>query len=328
MPIRRFFYFLILTLSAFCKAQTLAAQDVNRDSYFATDSLVLALGPMKDSSLKRIVQASTALCRDQVCLVRAIYLWVTDNIEYDCSAAGRPSRVNNSASHVLAARKSSSLGYANLVAEMCRIAGLKCQVASGLVKWNSDHIGDIDDGENLRSWNIVEAANRLFVLDAALGAGFCEGRDFVSELTDAWYLTNRKLFALNHFPDDKRWQLLDSPVKRSVFAAAPVIGPAAAIYGIFPMPGQSGTLRGRQDSALQVSFRVQPREMMERIQRTSVIVEGSLKEIPFSKSADILNVVIPFPKAGKYPISLLVNNSNALTFRAEALPKLNRRDRK
>jgi len=308
-------------------SQAVSAQDVDREAFQDTDSLVSALGPMQDSSLKRIVRSTTALCRDQACLVRAIYKWIINNIEYDCLMAGRPERVNNSASNVLATRKGTSLGYANLVAEMCRIAGLSCSVVTGLAKWDSEHIGRVDNKTNSHSWNVVQARNRWFVLDASHGAGFCEGRDFVSQQTDAWFLTNRKLFALCHFPHDKRLQLLDTPIERAAFIAAPVIGPTASVFGIFPMQGQRGILRGRQDSSLLVSFVVRPIRMMERIISVSVIAAGILKEIPFSKTEDILTVIIPFPKEGKYPVTLLVNNGNVMSFRAEVLPRLIRSGR-
>jgi hypothetical protein len=303
--------------------QTCAAQNIDREAFRETDLLVDRLGAMRDSSLKSIVAGITPLCHDQVCIIRAIYKWTTKNIARDCEAGKHPERANTSASYVFVHREGTPKGYAVLIAEMCRMAGITCEVIDGMAKSDADDIGHVDNEANAHTWNVVNVKGRWYVLDAARGAGYCDGRQFQKQYkyADAWFLTNRKLFALCHYPADKRKQLLDTPLERSGFVAAPIIGPIASILGIIPAPGQRGLLRGRQDSSVKISFMVKSAYLMDRIRSVSIAVAGDTAEISFSKSADMLATIVPFPKEGKYPLTLLVNKELAFIFRAEASPR-------
>src|SRR4051794_38850539 len=89
----------LLPFSAVC-----SAQDIDRLAFYKTDLLVSALGPMRDSSLKSIIRSITPLCRDQACLIRAIYMWVAKYITYDCAGGRHPRQVNSSVSYVFATR--------------------------------------------------------------------------------------------------------------------------------------------------------------------------------------------------------------------------------
>jgi len=277
---------------------------------------------MPDSTLKSIVRSITPLCHDNACILRAIYMWVSKNISLDCGTARK---ANNSASYVLQERVATSMGFANLVSEMCRISNIRCEVVTGVAKWEAGHIGHVDDNDNRHTWNVVRVKDRWYVLDAAWGAGYCSGKEFIAEMTDAWFLTNRNLFALCHYPDEKRWQLLDTPVQRPIFLASPVIGPIASILGIFPVAGQRGILRGRADSSVQLLFVVKPQYMAERIADVAVLIKGTTTPVPWAVNGNILSVKIPFPEKGKYPVRLLVNKTHAMTFRAEVSERVRRK---
>lgn len=309
----------------------LAAQTLDRLSFRTTDSLVMARGSMADSSLRSIVRHITPLCQSQACQLRAIYMWVSKNISYDCAGSRHPEQVNNSASYVLANRTAVSKGYAVLVAEMCRIAGITCEVVSGVARRDPDDIGRVDNKKQAASWNVARAGDRWFVIDAAWGAGYCDRREFVPELTDAWFLTNRKLFALCHYPANKRWQLLDTPIERSAFAQAPVIGPVSSIIGLLPAGGQRGLLRGRQDSSVRIALTL---KAAEEVLTMLVVSDGITTPVQFDRAGDQLSVTIPYPKSGKYPIGLLINTTSisnggpAFIFRAEVTAKAKRTVRK
>jgi hypothetical protein len=306
-------------------SQNAEAQLIDRDAFEYVDSIAGHLGPMRDSSLGAITREATAPCQDEICQIRGMYMWIVSNISCDCTPGAKPDQTNGSASFTFQRRTGTSAGFAALMSEMCRMAGIHCEMASGLVKTAGNQIANLDEQRDLGYWNIVRANGRWFVIDTYLGAGNCEGKTFIKEKSDAWFFTNRRLFSMSHFPLEKRMQLLDSPRSRSSFITGPVMGKVAAIMGILPMPDQRGVLRGHADSTVTLRFQMWPASMVERVISVGAFCNGSLRTADYETVEDTLIVHLPIPKAGVYELSLYVNGGAAWTFQAQAAPPLRRR---
>lgn len=317
-PMRQFlFSFLLCSLFSV----NVRAQDINRDAFQETLKLVDSLGAMRDSSLKSIVNAVTVHCGSEACSMYAMYMWVVKNITRDCK---HPQRQNNTASYVLANREANSEGFANLIAEMCKLVHIPCEVVNGLAKQDVEDIGHVDNEANLAYWNTVVIGKKRYLLDASLGGGDCQGKRLNKQLTDAWFLSNRRLFALSHFPHDKQNQLLDTPVERSEFVAAPIVKPIANVIALVPPSGTRGLLRGRAEDTIKITFSVVPTSNIERIGSASISADGN-KPTPalLVKGSSTVTVGIPLPKEGEYPLLLLMDNYPAFYFqvKASAAPK-------
>jgi len=312
--------FLLLVLSQYAKAQL-----IDREAFEYVDSVVDRMGPMRDSSLAAITRAATAPCQDEICQIRGMYMWIVSNISCDCTPAAKPDRTNGSASYTFQQRTGTSAGFAALMSEMCRMAGIHCEMADGLVKTRGGQIGNVDEQRDIGYWNIVRANGCWFVIDAYLGAGNCEGKSFVREMSDAWFFTNRRLFSLSHYPQEKRMQLLDAPRSRSSFLTGPVMGETAATLGILPMPDQRGFIRGRADSTITLRFQMWPASMIERVASVGAVVNGLLTPAEYEAVDDTLIVHLPVRREGLYELSMVVNDGAAWTFQLQAAPPLRRR---
>jgi hypothetical protein len=302
----------------FALSTPLSAQDVDRDAFIETAKLVSTLGAMPDSSLKGIVGAVTSACNTEACSLYGIYMWAAQNIALECPRSKHPEKQNNSASYVLQNREANSIGFANLIAEMCKLKFIKCDVIEGLSKVDADDIGHVDNEANAAAWNIVLISKRRYVLDASWGAGYCDGKHFVKQLTDAWFLGNRRLFALSHFPKDKRSQLLDTTIERSEFVTAPIIGPMAGLIGLLPTAGMRGTLRGRAGDTLRISFEALPILDVRRISGAAVSLNERRIPVSISKRDNMLEFAIPLPEEGAYSMTLLINSAPAFGFQVQA----------
>lgn len=165
--------------------------------------------------VKTIAQSITQGARTELERLRAVWVWLCHNIEYDVSGFLGRSEKLSSLEEVIAAGRGVCCGYSNLCSEMCREVGIECQEVPG----HSKGVG-YRQGQSLREvksdhlWNVVLLGGQWFLLDACWGAGRVdmEHESFVKRFDDFYFLTDPEEFIDSHFPDEERWQLLDSPI--------------------------------------------------------------------------------------------------------------------
>jgi hypothetical protein len=157
-------------------------------------------------------------------------------------------------------------------------------------------------------------------MDVTWAAGYTDAnnRTFRRELNDAWFFTDRKLFALSHFPKKRKWQFLDTPVDRSTFINAPVIGVMGAVVRALPLPGNRGLIRGRQDSTVILQFSVRH---PERVWDVSAKGRDSVYKVVYSIDGNVLTARVLLPFTGTYDLMLLFNNATAFGYRARVAPR-------
>jgi len=172
--------------------------------------------------------------------VRAIFIWITDNMKYDyrkfkSNQKSGGYRIKGRSKKEIAIKrkrikekrlksaynkgKGVCEDYANLFVSMCRSVGIEARYITGSTRTNSRQIGKFPKYSS-HAWNAVKLNNKWFLLDATWAAGSVNhntGR-FKKNYQDGYYLTNPKYFILNHYPDDKKWQLLERPVSKKEFS--------------------------------------------------------------------------------------------------------------
>ncbi|RVE56956.1 hypothetical protein OJAV_G00211350 [Oryzias javanicus] len=170
--------------------------------------------------VKTIVHSVTRESRDELERLRAIWVWLCHNIEYDVSGYLGRSEKLSSLEEVIAAGRGVCCSYSSLCTEMCREVGIECQEVPG----HSKGVG-YRPGQSLRQvksdhlWNAVFLGGQWFLLDACWGAGRVdmEHESFVRRFDDFYFLTDPEEFIDSHFPDEERWQLLDTPITLEEF---------------------------------------------------------------------------------------------------------------
>ncbi|XP_038584700.1 kyphoscoliosis peptidase [Micropterus salmoides] len=191
----------------------------NSEVFHRVDSHVIRAGAeLKEKcvyDVKTIVQSITRGARNELERLRAIWVWLCHNIEYDVSGYLGHSEKLSSPEEVIAAGRGVCCGYSNLCTEMCREVGIECQEVPG----HSKGIG-YRQGHSLKNvksdhlWNAVLLGGQWFLLDACWGAGRVdmEHESFVRRFDDFYFLTDPEEFIDSHFPDEEKWQLLDLPI--------------------------------------------------------------------------------------------------------------------
>jgi len=156
--------------------------------------------------------------------VKILHDWIADNIAYDVDSYRDGVQIDSAWESTLRRRKSVCQGYAELMAQMCQLVGIRCEVVPGhargcdFVLGNSENPHDVD-----HSWNAVQVKGRWYLLDVTWDAGNVERRSFNKQYSTEYLFLEARAFLHTHFPSDPRWQLLDRACTAEEFIQLPYL---------------------------------------------------------------------------------------------------------
>jgi hypothetical protein len=218
---RSFARYIVLLAFGTVAASRLPAAAAN--SLAAIDQHALRAPRAVERSVATLAAYLTRSADDDRDKVRAIYRWVTDRIAYDVEAFLAKRYGDNRTQTVLKKRRGVCVGYANLVRDLCREAGIEAVVVVGASKGYGFQPGkSIPDVDH--AWNAVKVDGRWTLLDATWGAGVIRAKKFVKVFDPYYFLTPPDQFIFTHFPKDRHWQLLRQPISAKEFARQPRVG--------------------------------------------------------------------------------------------------------
>eukprot|EP00794_Sanderia_malayensis_P011388 gene11388-12574_t len=190
---------------------------------------------------------------------RAIWKWVTANIEYDTEQFFNPHTAtvaSGGTNDILKSGKGVCDGYASVVLELCRCAGIKIHKITGHAKGFRYRPGDrIKGTKTNHAWNAVKIENQWWLCDFTWGAGYV-GNDkrFVWNYTEHYFLTDPEDFVLDHFPADDEWQLLKSCYTIEEFEKWAKFYKHFFIYELKPLAHRDGVISA-ENGAVEVALK-------------------------------------------------------------------------
>jgi hypothetical protein len=221
------------------------------------------------NDIYRLTNDLTKPYSEQLLKVRAIFIWITDNIRYDYKFYNKGKEVktpkcksgmnceqlliqweNKYLKKVIEKGKGVCDGYARLFKKMCDIAGVKSEIISGYTKTKPYQVGNA--GSVNHAWNAVWLDSTYYLLDATWAAGSCiEDEEtgkllgFQKQFDDYYWLTPFNDFTRNHYPQNGKWVLQPNYTKEK-FAANPYYAPdiISKIKLITPESGIINTKKG------------------------------------------------------------------------------------
>lgn len=205
--------FLLLTLDAYSQSKFSEIDEDARNVVY--------------NSEKSLAKELTKNCSTDLEKVRAIFIWVTDNIAYDFKLFHSPkiqkelyTSKNEVIEHVLKTRKAVCAGYSYLFKNLCHEVNIECVTIIGFSK---QYLADGHKNKKIvdHAWNGVKIGNKWFLLDATWASGNSFGNQFTKEFDDFWFLTDPKKFIYTHFPEKSKWQLLSNPFSKDEFDDLP-----------------------------------------------------------------------------------------------------------
>lgn len=327
------FVFPLLLISFLCYGQR---SDFNHIDFKKADSIALI---HKGESLRNLPVLTHKLTTDLATDVekfRAIYTWVSTNIENDYASYLKTSKKrkklfkdreallqwNNSFTpkvfkKLLKERKTACTGYAYLVQELTSLANINCKIIDGYGRTATLHL-DRNSLPN-HSWNAVELNDKWYLSDATWSAGHViieEGRpQFKSEYHDGYFLADPALFIKNHYPLEDDWALLPEPSSFNHFTQGPIVYKEAFTPNIIPVAPSEMHFETLKNESVVFSLNVPKTFKSESI---SLLLNngGSDKSVRPKVTLDQNECRLKhsFDRAGTYDVHITVNDDIVATY--------------
>jgi transglutaminase/protease-like cytokinesis protein 3 len=152
-------------------------------------------------------------------VVETIFYWVAINIFYVDDPSYEIDYPDNIAVVTLRTKKSGCEGTARLFHELCQAANIESEVVFGYA------VGYSPGGRRIlipnHGWNVVRINNEWELVDATWGSGgssrIGDSMVRVKEMDMRYLFADPEDFVIDHFPEKKKWQLLDKPVSKRTF---------------------------------------------------------------------------------------------------------------
>lgn len=172
--------------------------------------------------------------------VRAIFMWITDNVAYDCALfhsrnnkgmrfiykdqadldAKRNKYYMDYATRILRSRKAICEGYAVLFQQLCKESNIRCEIAIGRVSNNTAKIGRIRNKKNFttnHAWDRVLVNGSWYYADPTWASGYCDKdvKKFYKDFKPYYYLTPVDRLYDTHAENEKQTEKRNNAVARS-----------------------------------------------------------------------------------------------------------------
>jgi hypothetical protein len=215
--------------------------DIKNFDYRRADSIALHFPKKKYKTVSTVAELLTQDIETEHEKFRAIFRWITDNIEYNKTAQNVAD-----ADKVVRKNKAVCQGFSNLLKEMCNVVNIPCEMITGYTKTESRDINSKQKKTD-HAWNCVKLYGKWYLVDVTWATSKFNvvTHKFQKEFDDYYFLTPPEKFILDHYPAPPAkaqaqailaqnnskgnikyyFQFLDKPVKRKEFASWPLYYP-------------------------------------------------------------------------------------------------------
>ena len=153
--------------------------------------------------------------------VKVMHDWICDNIAYDTDMyfSGKTSKQDYES--VLKKKKGVCSGYASVMNEMCRLAGIESIGIHGYSKGfgYQGKLGNKPDHE----WNAVNINGKWQLVDCTWDAGHVDWKTWIKHYSDEWLFLEPQYFIYSHLPEKEEYQYLKNPVSAEQFVKEPYV---------------------------------------------------------------------------------------------------------
>jgi transglutaminase/protease-like cytokinesis protein 3 len=160
--------------------------------------------------------------------LRAAFIWITDNIDYDVEAWLKDDQAAGDIDYAVKKKKAICGGYANLLKYFCDKFSIENRVINGYARTERKDI--YMQQSSLRSnhaWNLVKINREWRLLDPTWAAGFVVEPEifppyYVKFFNEIYYFTPPEKFILNHYPLQPPMQMLPKPFQEKQYMRWPM----------------------------------------------------------------------------------------------------------
>lgn len=204
---RYIFSFIFLLLFFALNAQKpITTNQIDKFSVQIPDSLL-----SNTNGISSFINSKYILPKDKA---RAIFVWITNNIQYDIEnifAINFYQNTNEIVTEVLKSRKGACMHFAELFNDIATKVGIKSYVITGYTKQN----GLVDYIPHAWCTAMIDSTWSLF--DPTWGSGYIQNAKYIKKMNNYYFMTNPEQLIKSHMPFDPMWELLNYPVTNQEF---------------------------------------------------------------------------------------------------------------
>lgn len=190
----------------------------SQSNFEKIDQIALSAPKSVSGETEKLAAYLTGQASSELEKVRAFYVWIAANINYDMNlflSGDRSTKITPE--DVLRRKKTVCQGYAELFQALCKQSSIPCYIVTGYSKGYG-----FDAGKKLsqtdHAWNAVKIDGKFFLTDVTWGAGVINHKGkYERKFNEAYFLSKPENFVYSHLPADPMWQLLPNPISPDVF---------------------------------------------------------------------------------------------------------------
>lgn len=315
-PVKWSNYFMISLLLASClpvQGTVVSPSEENLASVTtATDEIIdkYALNSPKwaEQSLPSLAGYLTQPAKREQDKARAIYRWITNKIDYDEQSLLTGSSGDTSPEQVLLNRQTGSEGYARLFQRLGELAGLEVEIISGYSKSYSYSVEQPHLVNHV--WNAVKLEGQWQLVDVTWGTGYWdeEHKQFVHLFQPHYFLTPPAQFIADHFPNDSKWQLLQTPISKAEYEQR--VYPRAIFFAIGLAIGNYPYTLIHANKQVNITLLGQEAAIKAQLFQSNYVVDPS--HVTVQPQAGQYEIQATFPRPGSYVLRLFVKRAGDL----------------
>ncbi|GLB48711.1 transglutaminase domain-containing protein [Neptunitalea lumnitzerae] len=193
------------------------------------DSLALVYKNERLTNIPQLTEKLTANLDTDVERFRALYKWVCINIANDYGLYARnmgkrhqfknnPEKLtkwNQKFKHIaiqqlIKKHRTICTGYSYLLQQLAQQAQIPCEIVNGYARTSTIDVDKLTAPNH--SWNAVYLNEKWYLCDPTWAAGIPNPATnyFMFKYNDGFFLAEPELMAINHYPEDPRWLLLEN----------------------------------------------------------------------------------------------------------------------
>ncbi len=178
------------------------------------DGYILKL-KKKNKAVPILAKYITATCTTDEEKIRALFIWMTNNIAFDCLTYHNKKTPTGNFNHnspeelqekldkyyynysmlILRNKKGVAEGYSVLFRELCKNVGINCQLVEGRASENKDKIKKLRNRKSFstnHTWNKVMLNDQWYYVDVTWASGYCDKpvKRFYKKFNPYYFLTS------------------------------------------------------------------------------------------------------------------------------------------
>jgi transglutaminase/protease-like cytokinesis protein 3 len=225
--------------------------DLKTADYKIADSIAIHFPKKKYKSSVEVVAPLTENLNTDHDKFRAIFRWITENIEYNKTASS-----TTDPDKVVRRNKAVCQGFANLLKELCESANIECRVIVGYTKTDYNDINKKLNKTD-HAWNIVKLYGKEYLVDVTWATSKYNvvSRKYEKDFDEHYFLTPPEKFILDHLPVNKFDQLLLNPISKKQFSRFPLLYADYFHLGIEEITPNKGFIKHKLKDDFKIKFK-------------------------------------------------------------------------